>query len=190
VAGITGKYYLFSVFNGSIGSFFARYTRMTRNGNAWAGIILVVLAIVGGFLIVGSPAKQRAIRFDEQRVNDLTTIQYQIIDYWQAKGALPAALSDLDDPVSNFTVPNDPETATPYDYSIKNSRGSLAFELCATFDLPSSKEPSDQAIYNSPMIPAVVGGATNADWDHAAGHACFDRTVDTDRYPAAVPKPL
>ncbi len=195
VAGVIGKYYFFSI------SEKWKWARMIRRGNAWFGIILVVAAIVGGFLIVGSPAKQRAIRFDEQRISDLMSIQYQIINYWQSKATLPAKLADLNDPISNFTVPVDPETGSAYQYSVKgitdvkNQPGSpsgLVFELCATFDLDSSALPQNYAgspVYNSPMIPAGTGTSVATDWSHAAGRACFDRTIDSQRYPP-YPKPL
>lgn len=163
LAGCIGKYYFFSIMSEGSRGFFSRHARMIRRGNAWFGIIMALVAIVGGFLIVGSPAKQRAIRFDQQRISDLTTIQYQVIDYWQAKQKLPATLTDLNDPISNFTVPTDPETKAPYEYVATSSKP--AFELCATFDLASQ----------------------NDSWTHTAGHACFDRTIDPQKYPP-IPK--
>jgi len=191
VAGCIGKYYFFSIVSESGSGFFSRHARMIRRGNAWFGIIMVVAAIIGGFLIVGSPAKQRSIRFDEQRVNDLTTIQYQVINYWQAKQKLPTALTDLNDPISNFTVPTDPETKVAYEYVTTSSKP--AFELCATFDL-ASQDTSGQGAYNSgvtvPMpYPASVGIISDS-WAHVAGHICFDRTIDPQKYPSLTPKPV
>ena len=42
-------------------------------------IAVVGLATLFGFFIVGSPFQQRLVRFDQQRVQDLQTIQWQII---------------------------------------------------------------------------------------------------------------
>ena len=36
----------------------------------------------------------RLFRFDDQKVNDLTMLQYQIVNYWQQKERLPLALRD------------------------------------------------------------------------------------------------
>jgi hypothetical protein len=195
VAGCIGKYYFFSIVSGTGNGFFSRYARTIRLGNAWFGIIMVVVTIVGGFLIVGSPAKQRAIRFDEQRISDLSTIQYQVVNYWQAKQKLPAALADLNDPISNFTVPTDPETKAAYEYSIKSVSAmspNPAFELCATFDL-ASQDTSGQGSYNSGVTipvsyPASIGIVGDS-WAHSAGRACFDRTIDPQKYQPLTPKP-
>jgi hypothetical protein len=187
VAGCIGKYYFFSIVSGTGNGFLSRYARTIRLGNAWFGIIMVVVTIVGGFLIVGSPAKQRAIRFDEQRISDLTTIQYQVVNYWQAKQKLPATLVDLNDPISNFIVPTDPETKSAYEYVATSSKP--AFELCATFDL-ASQDTTGQGAYNGsggvivPMsYPALPIGIQNDSWTHLAGHSCFDRTIDPQKYP-------
>jgi len=181
VAGCIGKYYFFSIVSGTGNGFFSRYARTIRLGNAWFGIIMVLVAIVGGFLIVGSPAKQRAVRFDQQRVNDLTTIQYQVINYWQVKQKLPATLTDLNDPISNFSVPADPETKAAYQYVATSSKP--AFELCATFDLASQ-----QGTMSYPASIGIVGDS----WAHAAGHACFERAIDPQRYPTVkgIPIPM
>src|SRR3990167_473235 len=106
---------------------------------AWLMSAVVLTAIVAGFFIVGTPAQQRARRFDEQRVNDLQSIQYQIINYLQNKGKLPASLDLLTDSISGFTPPVDPQTQDSYGYSIKDS---LGFELCADFKTDSGKTPS------------------------------------------------
>ena len=170
VAGVIGKYYFFSMYENW------KHAKLFRKGNAWFGIILVIAAIVGGFLIVGSPATQRALRFDEQRVTDLQNIQWQVVSYWQQQGKLPQALSDLSDSISGYSAAVDPETDEPYAYAdkgmtnMKTTQTGYVFSLCATFDRPSQ----DAANYT---------GDPNDSWTHAAGNVCFDRTVDPTRYP-------
>src|SRR6185437_15542884 len=127
IAGVAGTYYIFSLYE----SF--RWAKAIRRGNAWFGLVLVIAAIVAGFLIVGSPAHQRSIRFDQQRVSNLSNIQWQVVSYWQQKGKLPAALADLNDSLSGVAVPKDPETGASYEYSAK----APSFRLCAAFDLAS-----------------------------------------------------
>jgi len=136
-----------------------------------AGVsLLVLVAVVGGFFIVGSPAAERSYRLDEQRTGDLQNIQWQIVNYWQQKGRLPGSFADLEDPISNFSVPHDPETTEPYRYEKTDT---LAFSLCATFDRETRKAPGAR-----PLSPI-----NNENWSHSAGLVCFDRTVDPELYP-------
>jgi hypothetical protein len=192
IAGCVGKYYLFSIYSSH------RFAKMARRFNAWAGIVLVLAAIVIGFIAVGSPAKQRALRFDSQRVNDLQSIQWQIINYWQQKGKLPAQLSDMKDDISGFIVPLDPETNEPYQYNRavsgtkdSTSTGDLSFQLCATFSRESLDTKGRGNYYGSggyyatdiAMPVAYPGVRTNDVWGHESGLVCFDRTIDPDKYP-------
>jgi hypothetical protein len=182
VAGCVFAYYILARIAASSGA-----TKVWRDILAWVGIVLVLGTIVGGFVIVGSPATQRSLRFDEQRVLDLSTLQYQIVDYWQKNAKLPDSIQALTDPISGFMVPTDPENGASYEYSVDQAP---SFELCATFDLPSSAQPSGSAtgyaIYNSPMM--LAGGMTNETWNHSAGRTCFSRTIDPNLYPAVPEK--
>jgi len=139
--------------------------------------ILVLTGVVGAFFIVGSPIAARLIQFDQQKIYDLQGIQSQIINYWQRKETLPNSLLDLNDPVSNFKIPVDPQTGQSYEYKIIYSTDSsvLKFELCAKFN----KEGINQ--YDSMSIP--VKGFTADNWNHPAGYYCFQRTIDKELYP-------
>lgn len=137
--------------------------------------VIVLVVIILGFSVIGSPRTQRLIRYDEQKVNDLQNIQSQIIYHWQSKEALPNELGELDDPLASFIVPKDSQTGDSYVYKKTNSR---TFELCADFNL---KGPRSQ---NSPRISNVYKyGTENEVWNHEAGEYCFERIVDPDRYP-------
>lgn len=130
------------------------------------GVIAVVcVAVIAGFFMVGSPLNERVKRLDERRVNDLTALQYEIINYWQAKAKLPDVLMAVKDDIRGVSIPTDPETGAAYEYAVKSSN---QFELCATF--------------------AREGYATmpNDEWKHGAGKTCFTRTIDKDLYPPAV----
>ncbi len=151
---------------------------------AWGSTIVVLAAIVGGFFIAGSPFTQRLVRFDAQRVSDLQSIQYQIVNYWQKKNKLPAVLTDLNDPISNVQVPVDPETHVAYRYRVT---GNLEFELCADFNLHSQvqdKRGYSAGYATEPYGPTPLGSET---WDHVAGEQCFLRTIDPELYPP-IPK--
>lgn len=140
--------------------------------------IVILLAIIAGFMTVGSPSKQRAMRFDETRVQDLQSIQWKIIEYWQRKDVLPSQFSDLDDSISGFTVPTDPKNNSSYEYSVK---GKNTFELCATFE---TDRPSDQGISYDYSYPYPV---ERNSWKHDIGRTCFERTIDPELYPKLTP---
>ena len=139
-------------------------------------VAIAVVAIVAGFFFVGSPAEERLRRFDEQRVGYLQTIQSQIVYYWQRKQILPQTLSDLQDNISGFTVPKDPETQANFEYSITNNKN---FSLCATFSRASlSQSVNYNSSYPYPAYPEMGGT-----WNHDAGHVCFERSIDPQLYP-------
>lgn len=138
----------------------------------WLVIGIVIVIVVAGFFIAGSPFKQRLIRFDRERVNDLQTIQGQIVNFWTSKEKLPDSLGNLNDSISGFAAPVDPETSKPYEYKIK---GNLIFELCANFNFDSKENIIDAS---KPISP--YGFEEN--WDHSIGRVCFERTIDPDIY--------
>ena len=136
-----------------------------------AAIILV--SVVGAFFIVGSPATARLVQFDQQKILDLQNIQSQIVNYWQRKEILPNSLFDLNDPISGFLIPVDPQTKANYEYIVKDS-ANLSFELCATFNI----QGTGYADVSRPSpIPA------NDNWSHSDGRVCFERTIDKQLYP-------
>ncbi len=138
---------------------------------------LVLIGVIGAFFIVGSPITARLVQFDQQKISDLQGIQYQIVNYWQRKEALPNTLSDLNDPISGYIAPQDPQSGTNYEYSVKDAVN-LSFELCATFN----KEGNDQyGVRTTPISVIGKGGSDN--WTHTAGRVCFERTIDKQLYP-------
>lgn len=138
-----------------------------------SGVILA--AIIAGFLIAGSPAKERARKFDDQRVSNLQTIQSEIVSYWQRKKMLPEELSVLNDSIRGFNVPNDPKTKAPYRYEVT---GPESFTLCVMFDMDSADSVTREYMYEG----------WGANWQHNAGEKCFERSIDKDLYPFIVPE--
>lgn len=145
----------------------------------WATSLLVGITLVAGFFIVGTPWQARLYRFDDQKVNDLQTIQSQVVSYYQAKQTLPTSLADLNNSISGFSIPTDPQTAAAYEYTAK---GKLSFELCATFNAPT--QPYSQSGRSMPVAEPVYGRKNLPDtWDHTAGRTCYERTIDPHLYP-------
>jgi len=138
-----------------------------------AGVVSIVLLIIlgGGFLLAGTPGYQRDVRLDEKRVQDLQSIQYEIIEYWRSKEKLPEKLTDLERDVHYFEIPVDPETEEGYEYSVANT---LTFEVCATFATESKQDVG--------YPYAIDWGDRYVQWGHTAGRVCFERTIDPDFY--------
>ena len=135
--------------------------------------VLVLIAIVSGFFIMGTPGEVRLARFDTQKINDLQSLQWQVVNYWQQKESLPATLTELEDPLSGSSIPVDPQTNKPYVYK---RNGPFSFSFCATFNLASNERSSE-------TMPARAYGPLDENWQHEAGEVCFDRTIDPERYP-------
>lgn len=150
--------------------------------NMWliVSVILITGSIIAGFSIIGTPHTQRLMRYDLQKVSDLQSIQWQIVNYWQQKGSLPTSLDDLNDSISGFVVPTDPQTQTAYEFE---RTGVLSFRLCANFNKETTAgiNLSDLPYYTGPT------GRAAENWAHGAGRHCFDRVIDPELYPV---KPL
>lgn len=136
--------------------------------------VLGIVTIAAGFVILGTPYHARQVRLDENRISDLQNIQYQIVSYWQTKQMLPQSLTELNDSISGFSVPADPQTNMPYEYQ---TTGTYGFKLCATFTA------NGQDRYGSRPQAVPYGVDAQDNWAHDAGHVCFDRTIDPTRYP-------
>lgn len=139
----------------------------------WITSFVVLVTIVSGFFIIGSPASQRNRRFDEKRVNDLQILQNQVVNYWVQKERLPDGLNELKDDISGFVPPRDPGTDANYEYT---KGGPLTFELCATFQTES------RGTAKSPRIAEPFGFGLIQNWKHDADRTCFERTIDPDLY--------
>lgn len=179
---------------GMAGWYYVRVLSL-KHGAKWFGIVsgvLVLGLIVWSFSVTGSPMNQRKLRIDQRRIDDLQSIQWQVISYWQQKEKLPESLDAFIDPLSSYMVPRDPEFQKGKVYEYRKT-ADKSFELCATFDLPIPKgwvpgntggvypmgEMRDVAVSAVAPYPGGVGES----WDHEAGRACFTRTIDPDIYP-------
>lgn len=141
-------------------------------------VIVVALSVIGGFFTAGSPLKARLYRFDEQRVADLQTLQYQTVDYWIQKQVLPESLADLKNDISGFRAPEDPETNLPYEYQVTTKKASApSFTLCANFNMSSFGNGNAAKV---PLTPYYEPYLEN--WNHTEGRQCFERTIDPELY--------
>ena len=124
--------------------------------------LVVVVAVVWGVALVGSPEMARLQRFDQQRLRDLQTIFREVQSLCQdpdikheLKRALPDTLDELAALARSERINlTDPETDQRYVYTVKDG---TTYELCATFSL---ERDSDMEVF----------------WNHPSGRHCF--TVD------------
>jgi hypothetical protein len=141
---------------------------------AWIVSVILLICIIGGFFIVGTPSQQRARRFDQQRVENLSNLQGQIESSWSQNRVLPAKLDDLKDLYTGFILPVDPDTKAQYEYEIVND---LTFKLCATFATTNKESDPDK---QARMMSYDYYGSN---WPHDAGRFCFERKINPALYP-------
>ena len=139
---------------------------------------LVVITILAGFFIVGTPAQARQMRLDNQRVMDLQNIQWQVVNFYQQKERLPASMAELEDPITGYSNPTDPETGELYAY---RSVAPLSFELCATFAAEGMDNKGYPSRYSEVASPVSYAGEES--WAHGVGKTCYTRMIDPERYP-------
>lgn len=180
VAGAVFGYYLWDVRRK------AGETSLLPRMLAWITSAAVFGSIITSFFLVGSPAHQRDVRLDSRRVNDLQMIQSQTVNYWQQKEKLPLSLSDLEDSLSGFIPPVDPETGAAYEYAVKSE---LSFDLCATFTAESSENVRTESRYSKP-VGGFPGDPYSENWSHGVGRTCFTRNIDPELYRINKPIPV
>lgn len=120
--------------------------------------VAVIGALVAALAVIGSPARQRAQRFDERRVRELMQLQAAIDRYASNETRLPASLAALARSASadGLTLV-DPETGARYGYAVLDAR---RYRLCATFATARRKGDAD---------------TFDDAWLHPAGRHCFVR---------------
>lgn len=142
----------------------------------WKMILLVLVVVVWAFISVGSPSEQRAMRFDEQRVEDLRQIQWAVEAYYGSEmdpgfGRLPASLDELSTNKRYFveeSILKDPRTGEPYEYRKTSSTG---YELCATFETSDSTDEQTQVARPMGEFGKMLP------FEHNAERTCFDLSV-------------
>lgn len=136
--------------------------------------VAILSSIIGGYISVGSPSLARSQQFDQRRIENLSMIQYEVINYWTRTRALPANIEQLAS-INQTSYPTDPESGMPYEY---NMTSNMTFELCATFN---NDKQLIQTGATKPY-PAVVSGNIY-DQNYVQGRNCFPYTIHPELYP-------
>ncbi|MFA5967007.1 MAG: DUF5671 domain-containing protein [Patescibacteria group bacterium] len=142
----------------------------------WAVIAVVTAGVIWTFFVIDSPTVIRNKRFDDTRVQRLTTISYSIQTYYGdaviGHRVLPTSLQQLVSDTRIFIETDglvDPVTKQQFEYKVLAAK---SYQLCATFATDNTK---DAAAVNQPAgTPKFVGANSFA---HPVGRKCFDLTV-------------
>jgi hypothetical protein len=142
----------------------------------WKVVVLVLAVVVWAFISIGSPSQQRAMRFDEQRVENLRNIQWAVEAFYGNQydpgfNRLPESFDEFSINKRYFVEENilkDPRTGEPYEYRKTSSTG---YELCATFETVDAMDDQTQ-IYR----PVEEFGKL-LPFEHNAERTCFDLSV-------------
>lgn len=123
--------------------------------------LIVIFALIAGFIAVGGPGQARDQKFDEERVQDIQSLKSSIQNYYYDNKILPKTLSALDSTSYNYDENNkkDPQTGHEYEYSTTSSIG---YKICATFNLDSSEKKDSYSYYGY-----------NKEFQHPKGYHCF-----------------
>lgn len=124
--------------------------------------LLVLGALVFGFMHIETPAEVRELRLDTQQVTDLQDMQWRIEEYYRTENTLPETLTDAYVVAAN--VPTAPAGRESYRYEVT---GEMTYELCARFAEPTH----DESAMFAPRFDK------NYSWEHEAGDWCFKREI-------------
>ena len=123
---------------------------------ALAAITTFITAVGIGLYLAGSPAEQRLMDFDQQRLMHLAQIRNSVDTYWRTHRALPSRIDEDVIGIALSRVPRDPETDVGYDYEVT---GDDAYSLCAVFNRVSPES------------------MTGEFWAHDSGRYCYEFQV-------------
>ena len=130
--------------------------------------IAVAASLAAAIAVIGSPAQQRAQRFDERRVRMLEQVASAVERHAASERRLPVSLDALRawSPGAPQSW-NDPQTGRPIEYRVIDAR---RYELCAVF---------------ATMQGEGADGPMAEEWRHPAGRHCFVRPVPANDAAAA-----
>ncbi len=176
VVGVAGYYYIRELNNAKNG----------KNIFAIVSAILFLAIVFFGFSVIGLPKDQRLLKLDQKRRDDLNSLNYDIVSYWQQTKKLPDNFSDLNVLYSGMRNIKDPEfgLGKVYEYNIL-SEENLTYELCAEFSKPMPRgwvNGSSSTPYMGLMErdTAVYMNNSDMNWEHEAGRQCFERKINTN----------
>ena len=147
---------------------------MTRTTIIERGIIAaVIIVIIVGALMVGSPQSSRDLRADQERSDRLQQLAHEIASHYEIKGGLPESLSEV--MITDRLRYQDPETGELFGYErVSPSK----YFVCANF---ATKTEGESYPYYDYGPIQKDGGNIFAErgnvFTHEAGYQCFTFAV-------------
>ena len=153
-----------------------------------AVILVVLVTVVGGLSMVGTPQNTRLQGLDDQRINQLQQLMYAVNTYSDKTGSLPDSLATLVAQPDGAYLSNvtDPESHQPYVYRLTSKS---TYAVCATFDLPTP-EGDTNGMYSGSMNGYTDKSYLPSFWQHSAGLKCFDLTQTVNGHSVNSPPPV
>ncbi len=150
-------------------SYYLAESRNRLNLNYKKISIYVLLAIVVGstilgFVIIGSPSKQRQLKEDSAMINDMRLANSQIESFYYNKSRLPDNLKEL--------------TSDSYYYINNNSKITYqkvtenSYKICGDFNFDYVLSPDAVIKQVYPAMPE------DTDWMYKKGKTCFDKNTE------------
>ncbi len=162
VAGAIFSYYLYDILG--------KLTGKLRMIYRVVAVLFIVISIIWGFVVLGSPRTQRLYKYDTEKVNDLMNISYGVESFYGDKGVVPQSLAEIESSTYFYGSTKDSQTGVSYEYE---KTGKNTYNLCAEFN-KASPDVEEPDVYARP-----VGYKT---WAHPAGHYCFEETINPNLY--------
>ncbi len=140
--------------------------------------VIVIITLIFGIIISGSPMQARNKKFDDQKINDLSSIQNSVTEYYRTNNnILPKNLLTLSQS-TNYSgyKTKDPELNIDYEYNVISQN---QYRLCANFSTDNTNLKSNEMNYPVTEI-----------WKHGIGRVCFDRVAGEILVPGKIINPL
>ena len=135
-----------------------------------AALVVVAVTVVWGFSLAGSPAFNRKVSSDSNRVQDLSRLRDEIDEYYRLFRKLPDKLPELEKVSSRGAEQrrfDDPTSNKPYEYMIT---GPYGYQLCSEFEVTSDDAALEQNYF-----------VRDSTWKHGIGHHCFSLEIPEGR---------
>lgn len=136
--------------------------------------------VAASIILIGTPAKQRALQLDEMRLSDFSMLSSEIGNYYVTYDKLPASLDDLEQK-PEYMRTTDPETNTKYSYKTTSDD---TYDLCTTFSTASKDNRRTLDIESNVPYPYSL------DREHKKGYDCISYTTPKDNGGIFKPVPV
>jgi hypothetical protein len=134
----------------------------------YGSLVFVLAVFIASLFFVESPSATRDRKIDEQIINNFSSLEYAINDYYNQFNKMPVSLMEVKEESKSILRDEDlrdPESKELFEYKVT---GETSFELCANFR--TSNKDNDNARYR--YMPE-----NNL---HDSGYQCLERKIKSD----------